>query len=65
MAYSPKSDRRYKQTAIKNLVVALNIRTDADIIEHLNELTNESKQGYVKRLIREDMECHAKEEPRE
>ncbi len=65
MAYSSKADRRYKQTAIKNLVVALNIRTDADIIEHLNELTNESKQGYVKRLIREDMARRAKKEPGE
>ena len=31
----------------------LNVKNDSDIIERLNSMPN--KQGYIKRLIREDM----------
>ena len=38
----------------------LNLRTDADIIEHLSK--QESMQGYIKQLIRADMD---KQKPNE
>ncbi len=40
------------------ITVRLNNKTDADILERLNELS-ESKQGYIKRLIRADMASRA------
>jgi hypothetical protein len=33
-----------------------NLRTDADIIEHLNNIEN--RQGYIKQLIRADIAAH-------
>jgi len=36
------------------ITVRLNNKTDADILERL-ETISESKQGYIKRLIRADM----------
>lgn len=42
----------------ERIFVRLNKNTDADILAHLKTLT-ESKQGYVKRLIRADMESHS------
>ena len=38
----------------------LNLRTDADILAHLDALPN--VQGYVKRLIRDDIAAHAASE---
>jgi len=40
------------------ITMRLNNRTDADILERLDTLT-ESKQGYIKRLIRADMTAHS------
>lgn len=37
----------------QRVVMNLNLNTDADILERLAQV--ESKQGYIKRLIREDM----------
>ncbi len=39
------------------ITVRLNNKTDADILEQLDTIS-ESKQGYIKRLIREDMAFH-------
>ena len=44
---------KYNRTHVIQIVLKLNRTTDADIIERLD--TMDSKQGYIKRLIREDM----------
>lgn len=51
-----QSDRqmRYAKESIKVYRLSLNVRTDADIIAKLDSLP--SKQGYIKQLIRADME---------
>ena len=36
----------------------LNKNTDADVIEHLDK--QENKRGYIKRLIRQDIEAQRK-----
>ncbi len=45
---------RYNSKNTTVVQVRLNIRTDADILGKLNEV--KSKQGYIKALIRADME---------
>lgn len=45
MAYNAKNVKQFK--------IALNKKTDDDIIKHL--ATKKNKQGYVKELIRNDM----------
>lgn len=44
----------YNREHVKQIKLALNLKTDADIIEKLRSV--ESIQGYIKQLIREDME---------
>ncbi len=44
---------KYDSTHCKSLVMKLHIVNDADILEKLD--TVESKQGYIKRLIRDDL----------
>ena len=56
----PMSDSKYAaQTAWNQahttlITLKLNNRTDADILQRLSEV--DSKQGYIKALIRADME---------
>jgi hypothetical protein len=38
------------------VALRLNTHTDADVLERLDSLEGESKMGYIKRLIREDIE---------
>ena len=45
---------RYNAKNVQQFKIALNKTTDKDIIDHLSTLDN--KQGYVKNLIRSDME---------
>ena len=45
--------RRYDSTHCTGFYLKLNNATDSDIIEKLATL--ESKQGYIKQLIREDI----------
>lgn len=45
---------RYNKRMTKQLVIRLNTKTDADVIGRLE--TVDSKAGYIKRLIRADME---------
>lgn len=45
---------RYNQTNVKQIKMNLNRKTDADIIARLEETPN--KQGYIKELIRKDLE---------
>ena len=46
--------RRYDDTHTRQIKLKLNEKTDADILERLDSVGN--IQGYIKRLIREDME---------
>lgn len=46
--------KRYQDKAIRRFSVKVNRYTEEDILERLEE--QESIQGYVKRLIREDIE---------
>lgn len=48
-----RASARYDKTHTVNQVIKLNLKTDADIIARLQGMGN--KQGYIKRLIREDM----------
>jgi hypothetical protein len=47
-------NQAYNAEHVKQVQLGLNLRTDADIIRYLQSLTN--VQGYIKQLIREDME---------
>ena len=53
---------RYDSTHCTGFYLKLNNETDADVIEKL--LTMESKQGYIKQLIREDIARTQKKEER-
>lgn len=44
---------RYDAKATKQIHLKLNIKTDADILEHLEK--QKSIQGYIKDLIRKDI----------
>lgn len=43
----------YNQKNVKQVKLALNLKTDADIIRYLATIPN--MQGHIKALIREDM----------
>lgn len=49
-----RASKRYDAKNTKLLNIKLNLNTDADILEHLASLEN--KQGYIKSLIRKDIE---------
>lgn len=49
-----KASERYDRLNTKQIVLKLNKRTDADILEILDNVGN--KQGYIKSLIRQDKE---------
>lgn len=49
-----KAQVKYDRANTKGLYLKLNLKTDADIIEHL-EAIPESKQTYIKDLIRKDI----------
>lgn len=44
---------KYNKANTRQVTLRLNKRTEADIIEWLEQMGN--KQGYIKRLIRDDM----------
>lgn len=46
--------RRYDEKNTRQIVMKLNLKTDADILEKLDSVKN--RQGYIKALIRADME---------
>ena len=48
-----KSKARFDKLNTKHYGMKLNLRTDKDIIDRLEEVG--SQQTYIKRLIREDM----------
>lgn len=45
---------KYNEANVKQYVIKLNVKTDADIIEFFESLEG-SRQGYIKQLIRDDM----------
>ena len=45
--------KRYDAANTKQIILKLNLKTDADILARLQEVGN--TQGYIKTLIREDM----------
>ncbi len=49
-----KYDVLYQKSNIKQIKINLNTKTDASLIEHLEKQPN--KQGYIKKLIKDDME---------
>lgn len=51
---TPEVQARYDQANTKQIKMKLNLRTDADIIKRLGEVR--SIQGYIKALIRADIE---------
>ena len=51
--YQIDANDRYDRANTKRLYIKLNKNTDRDILEHLDLIIN--KQGYVKRLIRDDI----------
>ena len=44
---------KYNEVNVKQIKMNLNLKTDADILEHLATVGN--VQGYIKNLIRQDM----------
>ena len=49
-----RAGAKYDKTHTTQFILKLNNKTDADIIEQLKEVEN--RQGYIKKLIREDIE---------
>lgn len=48
-----RAQEKYDANNTKKIVMKLNLKTDGDIIQKLDEVGN--KQGYIKNLIREDI----------
>ena len=51
-----RASMKYTKANTTRINLSLNNKNDADIISHLER--QENKQGYIKRLIREDIERH-------
>lgn len=49
-----KASAKYNESNVKQVKMNLNRKTDADILKHLETIDN--VQGYIKSLIRKDME---------
>ena len=49
-----KANRKYDSLNTKSYIIKLNKKTDADIIEKLSSVEN--RQGYIKALIRKDID---------
>ncbi len=49
-----RANARYDETHTKQIKLKLNIKTDADILNKLDRIRN--VQGYIKSLIRSDIE---------
>lgn len=48
-----RASAKYDAANTKAIKIKLNTKTDADILQKLQEVEN--KQGYIKKLIREDL----------
>lgn len=51
-----RAQAKYDRANTKQVAIKLNRNTDADILAWLASVSN--VQGYIKRLIREDMASH-------
>lgn len=49
-----KASRKYSRNNTKRYAIELNLKTDSDIIKALDSVPN--KQGYIKELIKKDLE---------
>ncbi len=49
-----KASAKYTKNKVKKITLGLNVNTDEKIIEFLN--TKPNKQGYIKELIKKDLE---------
>lgn len=49
-----KASIKYNKNNVRQIKLNLNIKTDADVIAALDAVEN--KQGYIKELIRKDMQ---------
>ena len=49
-----RATKKYQKNNTRMFTIRLNLNTDADIIRRLEEV--DSKQGYIKELIRKDMQ---------
>lgn len=50
-----KAQKKYDAKATKLITMKLNLKTDKDILDKLDEVEN--KQGYIKDLIRKDIKA--------
>lgn len=48
-----KAQEKYDKVNTKQVTLKLNIKTDADILARLDSVSN--RQGYIKKLIRDDL----------
>lgn len=48
-----RATKKYEAENVVKLCIKLNKKTDADVLEKLGQV--ESKQGYIKELIRKDI----------
>lgn len=53
-----KANEKYIKANTKTICVRLNYNTDKDIIQRLDEV--QSKMGYIKELIRKDIQTEKK-----
>lgn len=51
-----RATAKYQKNNTRMFTIRLNLNTDTDIIEKLEQV--ESKQGYIKQLIRADIAGH-------
>ena len=49
-----KASKKYSRNNTKRFAIELNLKNDYKIIKKLEEVPN--KQGYIKKLIRKDLE---------
>ena len=54
-----KPQERYDKRNTRQIRLKLNLTTDKDILDHLSKVGN--MQGYIKELIREDMNADVPE----
>lgn len=50
-----RANKKYDDANTKQYKLKLNIKTDADVIEKLESVEN--RQGYIKALVRQDIEA--------
>ena len=48
-----RASKKYESENVVKLCIKLNKKTDADVLEKLGQV--DSKQGYIKELIRKDI----------